>query len=504
MKHIIAYCVVASIPWLLPSFSIAANHSSVNWIEEKNPLGFSLKHPKGWQVNTNSDGFIRIQKGDTNLFVLIAPFIAKPDQTSIDTLTRLSTILKTDFSRSKLLKFESLHEQPDEAIGTYSFSQKGEQGKANVLCSIENQSGMLYAIAAPSDQFEDQKETLIAIVKSLVFTEPSEPMKENQSPKTEELPTLQYVRWEDPREKAFSLEVPKGWKINGGLFRFASVDVRSCVELTSPNEKIRITGGDQEIPTFSLPMSSFFPEGSWYSPGYGVNMIVMHYLTGLEFAQEYVQKRKESILSNIQFTETKDRPDIAQTLNSFNAVQNLAGISQIMTAGEVAFTAQMDQQNVKGYYFAASTKITYPAGMSEGGIWLVPYLHGFIATEDQVAVAQEVLQHGIQSILINPQWVSMQQGITSETSKIVSRTNEEISNIISESYWNRQASQDDLSRKWSNTILGQTDLVDPDSGETFKSSSGHNYYWRKQNSNEIAGTDTYERPDIDFAPLQEW
>ena len=31
-----------------------------------------------------------------------------------------------------------------------------------------------------------------------------------------------------------------------------------------------------------------------------------------------------------------------------------------------------------------------------------------------------------------------------------------------------------------------------------------NYYWRKEGTNQVAGTDTWTRPDIDFTPLKEW
>ena len=52
--------------------------------------------------------------------------------------------------------------------------------------------------------------------------------------------------------------------------------------------------------------------------------------------------------------------------------------------------------------------------------------------------------------------------------------------------------------------LGQTDVVDPATGEKWKVASGNNYYWRKEGTNQVAGTDTWTRPDIDFTPLKEW
>jgi hypothetical protein len=56
-------------------------------------------------------------------------------------------------------------------------------------------------------------------------------------------------------------------------------------------------------------------------------------------------------------------------------------------------------------------------------------------------------------------------------------------------------------RHWSNTMLGQTDVIDPVTRETRKVANGHNYYWRKGNT--VAGTNTHEPPDTDFALLTE-
>ena len=93
---------------------------------------------------------------------------------------------------------------------------------------------------------------------------------------------LQYVRWTDPREYAFSLDVPQGWQIHGGMFRTGPLDTRPAIDMISPDNQIRVTAGDASIPTFTEPNPMFMmaglTEGSWYSPGYGTQMMVWRYL----------------------------------------------------------------------------------------------------------------------------------------------------------------------------------------------------------------------------------
>jgi hypothetical protein len=94
----------------------------------------------------------------------------------------------------------------------------------------------------------------------------------------------------------------------------------------------------------------------------------------------------------------------------------------------------------------------------------------------------------------------MQRNVTAATTRIVADTNAHISKIISDSYWSRQASQDEMSRKRSNQILGLEDARDPATGRELKVQSGSNYYWIDHRGN-IAGTDIHSRPSLDFREL---
>src|SRR5262249_44579689 len=134
----------------------------------------------------------------------------------------------------------------------------------------------------------------------------------------------------------------------------------------------------------------------------------------------------------------------------------------------------------------------------------VTRLYGYIAVPQRVIQAHQVLQRMLETFTYEIQWQIMQGQTTMATSQIVTQTNNAISQMIDESYWRRQAVLDDLARKRSNVILGLTDVVDPTTGETWKVTSGQNYYWRNAGTNTIVGTSTYDRPNINFEPLKEW
>ncbi len=385
-----------------------------------------------------------------------------------------------------------------QSVGPAAVRLRGRRGDAIVttvftwMASPKGAAAYLYATAAPAARYRSLEDSFARILASfravgMPAAQPAEP-------------AVRYVRWSDPRENAFSLEVPAGWRVTGGLFRFASVDTRGAVEAASPDGQIRITLGDAELPTFTEPNQTLamtgFTEGRWYSPGYGVQFLVRRYTPGTAFATEYVRTKVARGCSELSLLDTRDRPDAVQAINAVNAQYSAVGVSMVVTAGETAFTCRSSGRMLRGYYFAG-TQLTRTQGVS---VWNVQYLFGGIAPADKTAQGQVVLEHMVRSFELNPQWVGMQQNITANTSKIVSRTHQEISNIISDTYWSRQSVMDELSRRRSNVTLGLEDVIDTQYGRQIKVESGSNYYWI-DHTGTIVGTDTYTRPNLDFREL---
>ena len=72
-----------------------------------------------------------------------------------------------------------------------------------------------------------------------------------------------WVTMRDTREKAFSIQVPQGWKTYGGLFRFSTIDARMIVDMTSPDGLTNLRIGDSTVPPYRVP-------GPFLRPGPGV------------------------------------------------------------------------------------------------------------------------------------------------------------------------------------------------------------------------------------------
>ncbi len=462
------------------------------WTEHKDPQGYTVAVPKGWDVAADARTGRVLLNGPSGEQVAIWPvFIpgALPPQAAGSVLGRLAERVWPGCEwESPGLAGDAVarvvgRDGPDRAVAFFSW-----------VSSPRGVAGCLYAGRAPAGQFQDAEDTMARIMAG--FRAAGAPADADRAAK----PSVRYVRWTDPREQAFSVEVPQGWQVNGGLFRFASVDIRGAVEVVSPDGEVRITAGDAELPTFTIPtqmhMMTGFQEGSWYSPGYGVNMMVRRYVPGLAFAQEYAASKVARGCTDVQVTEARERPDAVQAVNEVNARFGVYGVAQQLTAGEVFFGGKLGGRDVAGYCFAG-TQLTQTGGM---GLWKVEHLFTALATLEKKDLARDVLTHMIESYQINPQWAAMQQGITANTSKIVSQTHEEISGLIQGAYEGRQRSDDEISRRRSNAILGVEDVIDPVTGRELKIESGSNYYWIDHRGT-IVGTDTHTLPGLDFREM---
>lgn len=456
------------------------------WTAYRDPLGFSLQLPPGWNVRGDAKSGRAVAQSPDGAEVVIWPVFVPGRLDSAGA----RPVLRTLASRvAPGIQWSAPQPAGAAAVRTTGRSSS-RRGSAifSWAVSPKGTAGCVYVVSCGAAQFDAQAEVFGKILQS--FSALGAPAGAGPP-----APSVRYVRWQDPKESAFTTEVPADWRTSGGLFRYAPVDTRGAIEMVSPDGRIRITAGDAEIPKFTEPNQTLqwtgFTEGSWYSPGYGVNMMVRRYLTGLDFAQEYVQTKVARGCGRLSLADARERNDLTDAINRIYA--QAGGFMNVsLSAGETAFACG-DQ---RGYYFAATLR-TAGQGM---GLWNVEYLYGFIAPADKVDLARVVLTHLIETFQINPSWLQMQQNVTAATSKIVAQTGAEISKTINDTYWSRQETMDELSRRRSNVTLGVEDVIDPVSGQELKVESGSSYYWIDHRGN-IVGTDTYTKPSIDFRDM---
>jgi hypothetical protein len=202
---------------------------------------------------------------------------------------------------------------------------------------------------------------------------------------------ISWVTMRDTREKAFSIQVPQGWKTYGGLFRFSTIDARMIVDMTSPDGLTNLRVGDSMVPPYRVP-------GPFLRPGPGVAA----YTAGNVFATKYGQARFAPMCQGLQLMKSDARAP---------KYHPAAGGITRTTGGEAFFNCTKNGAPMSAYVYAETT-LMGPGG--PGSSWLVVALGSLIAPAEQAIAAGGMLQHSGESLVMNPAWIAMQNQLNNQ------------------------------------------------------------------------------------------
>lgn len=503
------FITVSVIMMIYLLFGVSRGESWVKY--EDTQFGFSVEHPPEWTAKVDSSNHIVVMNPDGKAAVIVYPFIQQTNMNASNYVNAYTTNISMspyceNVNQGFIRQLDNSNASGlDQASGSiaYTLVSNGTRFKEGILISIYQQSGMFYSIIAPEDKFEDMRGTLIQILQTLSFTQPSNnytlPLSQGDA-------GIRYMQWLEPRENAFTMEVPEAWNVAGGVERYPAGQIglyegaRTILRVTS-QDGIIITVGDNNVPFFQTPTQLTQNLGLTEGTMMSNRQMIMRKMSGAEFAKVYVENylTREYGYTDVVIVENKGLPERSKAINDY---YKSVGFPTYLDIGEVYFTCSKDGRALNGYYLV-SIKSTSLAGTGSE-LWNAPFIVGYVSPASQENLASSVLAHIISSYKINVIWMKKAVDSAEKVAQAVSAANAEFSDAIMKDFQTRSQIYDNIYRKSDNAVLGQTDLVSPN-GETFKVEAGHNYYWRKGPTGDtIVSTETYDRPDTDFEPLQEF
>lgn len=176
---------------------------------------------------------------------------------------------------------------------------------------------IIAACASQSEQNESGAET---DQKSALATERVIPGKANANGEN----TIIFQRKKEPRENAFSLLVPKGWIIEGGIFRVdptmqggAAQSIAAKCDFAVKNDRkgsamIRWLPDVLYFDMRGAPAASMFPPGSNYN-----GMTVMYKMYPQDFIQQVVIPYAHPQATNVVIKEVKNLPKLASRYQGY-------------------------------------------------------------------------------------------------------------------------------------------------------------------------------------------
>ncbi len=338
----------------------------------------------------------------------------------------------------------------------------------------------------------------------------------NQTPRNPRTTNAQLVSFTDPEERAFSLQVPRGWKVDGRLNRKNALNVSPCVRMVSPDSRTHFFFGDPNLFTYAeLDEWSRWMgmrEGQ-FVPGYENTMVYLHYRTGQQYAMEYAQNTGKNFGGYQQISvrsETRKTREIASRPQQQQL--SMMGARAVPTGGVVTFRC-----GPNGEFTGKVIAVTNLIESMAGKMWTVEYLAGYVTAEQDVQAVEALFQQVLESFRSDQKWEARQaavsQGIANAHTAAaqadmgrrygeISRTLSETNDIIVDGWNARQQTLDNVYDKYSNAFRGTEDVINPETQTQSNIWDEYKYYWQAPDGT-IYGTNIDQNPNPGvFVPLK--
>jgi hypothetical protein len=233
-------------------------------------------------------------------------------------------------------------------------------------------------------------------------------------------------------------------------------------------------------PQASQFMANSLPEGGSYLANE-----IRKAMTPLQYVQEVLIKRGRPDLKSYKVVNVENLPEWAKS--SVLATTAVPGMPTKTTAGRIRIEYSLEGKTIHEDFYVLLSGIE----MLKCLYWGAESASSVRAEAGKVDALQPMHHTVVQSVKLDPKWFSrvtqasqilldigmQQQKQIMEISHIITKTNNEISKTISDSYWARQKALDQSHQKFSDYICGVNHYVLPDGQTKVTLPSGYSNVW---------------------------
>ena len=510
-----------------PAKLAPSNNGAKGWQTYKDArLGFTVARPGGWTVQANSRSIV-VQDPSRSETVLMEVFTASPGDTAEAHLNMLAEEHAALFPGAEIGDVSPQESKGEEVTAALSFGAGMGAGRA--LCSLVNGKGLLFVLAAPSDTFAANQLVLARIVKSLRFTVPAASAAPAKSAgrlaaaqASAAVRGLRFVSWTDPHEQGFHVNVPQGWKAEGGVFHSGPGDLRIAYDVTSPAKDMQVVIGDPRLP------GTLVTPNEMLGAREGMNGC-FHYMEAAEFNRWYLDHLMRPVMDSLTIGTDHPLPEVSRRRTA-QAQQMFGSSAEVeVSVGITEFSGQskLTHKPITGIVIGSTQRMTSRGFGGETTTWVPTAM--MLTCNDDAAKARNqqivmaVFARLLQSYRENPAWANrlaqegaasgeqMRQNMAQNTQQMIEQSKQRTAQIARSSdaareasmgaYWGHVDADNARQRGFANWMGDRTDVSG--GGETTNVQSGSSHYYRNAQTETVIGTDSADSPGVDFTPLTE-
>lgn len=317
----------------------------------------------------------------------------------------------------------------------------------------------------------------------------------NKEPLAKESSAQVFQRQKEPNENAFTVLVPKGWKVEGGIFNVNPAQAGGPGNSMEPKCDLTVKNDNagtvliRWLPSYNYAdlsgspgfahTAGFFPPGSSYQ---GMEVRSMPKVN--DFLMDTFKKLHPRA-KNVKVTQKEPLPELAtifrkltQSVNNSMAKLGLPPIT--FTSGGLVI--EYAEGNVR-YKEAIITALADARGGAAS--WSNQYTLEMRAPLEEADKWKPVLDIIRQSIEINPRWLAAVQKAAAQRGQVVQDTMKHIQRIDKEIYENRQKTRSDIQHENYLVLTEQDEYVNPFTKKVEQDSSAYEYRWTTSDGDRI-------------------
>lgn len=310
--------------------------------------------------------------------------------------------------------------------------------------------------------------------------------------------------------EAYSFLVPKDWTVDAKVYWSydnPGMPSNSYVRAWSPDGSL-LFEVSPVVPFFwtnSQFSLSFNPPGSKYS-----GHTVAQPMNAVQSLQNIALPYYRQGYQNLQVSEQKNLPGLVSSL--IKNQQSYPGISYTADGGMLKLNYIRNgvsfEEEFYGIVEVSSSQIPdMYQGTVTSSFWYLGYMFSFAAVQGKLEANRKLFETIVNSFKINLQWFNKYQQVVNllinqqmqsiyqagQISRIISQTNNEISQMINDSYWQRQEVNDRIAENFSQSIRGTANFNDE--GNTVELPNTYSDVWSNGVGEYIMSNETQFDPN---------
>ncbi len=318
-----------------------------------------------------------------------------------------------------------------------------------------------------------------------------------------------YTDTEGTGLQMFHILAPANWQMQGGcrwLLDNPGMPATISMQIYNPHglEAFEILP-NMNFTWNNTPMSQMlFPVGSRY---FGAE--VRPLVSALDALKGFVLPRYRGGAPHLRLIREEKQPDLP------NLVRSEAPISGGWAdGGRVRIAYDLPAGTIEEEIYAVVEAFRIPMATmfatTELVLWSISYLFSFRAAAGSLDAQEKLFSTMIQSFQLNPQWYaaykSLIQTLTQQQiqhihhigqiSQIIAQTSDHIRQQNMQSWYNRQATYDQIYTNWSRNMRGVDGYYDPHREETVELPGGYGHAWANSLGEYILSDDSNFNPNL--------